>query len=553
MPTRLDTNYPQLTDPNQFESLIRDLCAYEWGDPNTQKFGRKGQKQLGVDVYGKAIDSEGAYRAAQCKLRTQKDALTPQQVETAVSDAMSFPHQLDTLVIATDAPRSTHTQLAVDQLSERAQHDAGFKVVIWFWDNITERLATYPRLIVRYYSDYFAIITRLPIVEGLVDRPLTVLFNGAESSSGALLVQCLKLRGVQITGPHGLSAATPQTAHLGDLSPDGIVCYYRSPLTDSDDSNLLSLASDTRGYEQQVEASCPVFVVLTNGVAERFREYFRRVGGSDKRIQVLTDDLPTNEGADRIFQQMFDFGNNRRGSLTTIDLTARMTPTKTSSALLDMDWSMAFGGNHFPTAAEWEDIFMPALSVVRDAASSLGDRTRIQIDCKLLLPAAFALGFLFNIRIARIGVWARRIGASDFKQQFWLSDGNSANVTYHPDWVRSPKGRARSAIVELTTYVNIHNSVRDFAAGIGLDPDVWVTLPLNGDSDSIAEAVAVAYANQVGQMIRNLNAQGIMNIHLFARIPSALAVLIGQRLQACGQIHLYWFDNPTYRFAFTLK
>jgi len=76
MPTRLDTNFAPLTDSDEFESMICDLCAFEWGDLNTQKFGRKGQKQYGVDVYGQPVDLNGRYCAAQCKLRTKREALT---------------------------------------------------------------------------------------------------------------------------------------------------------------------------------------------------------------------------------------------------------------------------------------------------------------------------------------------------------------------------------------------------------------------------------------------------------------------------------------------
>ena len=64
---------------------------------------------------------------------------------------------------------------------------------------------------------------------------------------------------------------------------------------------------------------------------------------------------------------------------------------------------------------------------------------------------------------------------------------------------------------------------------------------------NIDEGHAVAFASQVGQLIRHLNERGVADIYLFARIPSALGVLIGQRLQACGRIHLHWFDNPSYR------
>jgi len=81
-----------------------------------------------------------------------------------------------------------------------------------------------------------------------------------------------------------------------------------------------------------------------------------------------------------------------------------------------------------------------------------------------------------------------------------------------------------------------------------------LTLEIDGHQpENIEESLAVAFANRIGQFARQLNGQGITDIHLFARVPSALAVLIGQRLYACGRIHLYWFDNPSYRFAFVLS
>ena len=75
MPAFRTINYPRLTDEDEFESLVRDVMAREWGDPHTEKFGRKGQKQYGVDVYGQSADENGVYRAAQCKLRTTGKAV----------------------------------------------------------------------------------------------------------------------------------------------------------------------------------------------------------------------------------------------------------------------------------------------------------------------------------------------------------------------------------------------------------------------------------------------------------------------------------------------
>ncbi len=124
-----------------------------------------------------------------------------------------------------------------------------------------------------------------------------------------------------------------------------------------------------------------------------------------------------------------------------------------------------------------------------------------------------------------------------------------------PEWIKHPDGSNQTAVIELTSYVSIHKPVESFTKEIGLVPDVWLQMRVSKEGASIGnieESYAVAYANQVGQAIRHLNEQGITDVHLFARIPSPLAILIGQRLLACGRIHLYWFDNPTYRFAFSL-
>lgn len=45
-----DYQIPPVANWSTFEDLCRDLWAYEWKDINTQKNGRAGQSQHGVDV-----------------------------------------------------------------------------------------------------------------------------------------------------------------------------------------------------------------------------------------------------------------------------------------------------------------------------------------------------------------------------------------------------------------------------------------------------------------------------------------------------------------------
>jgi len=556
MPTRRDTNFPSPTDPNEFESMIRDICALEWNDPNTDKFGRNGQKQYGVDVYGQPINLNGEYRAAQCKLRTKKEQLTEQEIEAEVSDARQFPYSLDTLIITTDAPRDTHTQILIDEFSQREMSHNGFRVAIWFWDNITERLAAHPKLIVKYYPDFYATLTALPIVERLIDTPLQIVsVTQSPSNSAALIEDALKFRGIRILKPGNPETASANSS-LNGVLPDGVMCSYNSSVADTTDSTLLKFAGTVQNHIHQVESPCPVFVTLPFLLTTPFLQSFATLGGDPQRIQILNIELPPNGIADRILQDVFHYGYTRRGGLATIDIAIRTREGRPGSILLDLDWQARLGTSRFPTPTEWEDVLAPALTAVRSQLLNQSDRTRIQINCQLPLPTAFALGFFFNMRIARVGVWARKTEVSDFKQQFWLSDGDPANETFVPEWVKQSDGSNQTAVVELTSYVSIHKAVAVFVKETSLVPDVWLQMRVrSGEGETIAnieESYAVAYANQVGKVIRHLNEQGITDIHLFARIPSPLAVLIGQRLQACGRIHLYWFDNPTYRFAFSL-
>jgi hypothetical protein len=221
--------------------------------------------------------------------------------------------------------------------------------------------------------------------------------------------------------------------------------------------------------------------MLPSESSSQFLTYYAALDGHAERVRLITDDLPLNVIADRILQAAFDHGYSTRGSLTTIDLTARTLDSKPTSALLDLDWRAKLSINHFPTPEEWVETFIPALTVVRDKIAGLSDKTRIQIDSKLPLPAAFALGFFFNLTAARVGVWARRTGVSDFKQQFWLSDADAAEVTFTTQWIQSPANKAHSAIVELTSYVDIHRAVELFVKESGITAEVWLQVPLTGE------------------------------------------------------------------------
>ncbi len=555
MPTRSDTNFPRLTNPDEFESMIRDICAYEWGDENTKKFGRKGQKQYGIDVYGQPASQQVTYRGAQCKLRTQDDKLSEAQIESEVASARQFPFSLDTLILVTDTLRDTDTQILIDIISAREIENGGFRVVIWFWEDITQRIATYPKLIFQYYRDYYANLTTLPLKETLIGKPVKVILESPYPSDRLANVErALRFRGINV-----LNSNFPQpnidSPFTDANSPDGIVCLFDTPESNDTDIIINRCLVILGSYIHSAEVECPLVVLVPSTLIQPIKRAADNHFLDLQQIIFLALERSVNDIADHIFNRVFSFGYKRRGGLSTVEICARTHNRKPNSAMLDLDWSEVLNTSIFPSPAEWNEIVVPAITAVKNQILEQGEVTRIQFNSQLPIPAAIALGHYLNLRVARIGVWARQSGLSDFKQQFWLSDASPGSYTYKVEWVHEFNGVGTSAIIELTSYVPIHESVKEFISTSAIDFSAWVKMGMNSNEkplENITETEALAFATQVGQAVRQLNGKGITNIHLFARIPSSLGVLIGQRLVACGRVHLYWFHDPTYRYAFSL-
>lgn len=100
----------------------------------------------------------------------------------------------------------------------------GFQVAIWFWDNVTEKLAAHCRLIVKYYPEFFANLPTLPIVERLLDKPLKVISISPELAFRQQVDDLLRLRGVSILDLEGRGCVSPYS-RVNEDDPDGILCF----------------------------------------------------------------------------------------------------------------------------------------------------------------------------------------------------------------------------------------------------------------------------------------------------------------------------------------
>ncbi len=555
MPSLYNTSYLRLKDEDEFEELLRDICVLEWNDPRTERNGRRGQPQKGVDIYGQPAWLDGAFYGVQCKLRPSQKQLSKTEIMSEVKEARGFPHKLSKLIIATDTPKDNKLQIMVDNISAQEVSSGGFAVEIWFWPQIERRIGTYPSIFAKYYYEQIASLTNLDVLTRLIDRPLQVYsINYPFSPDVTPLELGLRFRGIQ-TIKHVTTPVEAKAVAYSDQLPDGLVCQIERIDETKEGIEQLRLVADLISLTRLLESSCPFVILAPLDQGERLLHQLEAMGGLSDRFLLLDSALRQDEISNQVFFTVFDYGYTRRSRIRTVNISTRTRPNSPASALLDIDWQSHLDTERHPSVQDWNELFVPALKVITTQLCGLKESTRLQIDCSLPLPASIALGFYFNLRVATIGVWARRMGRSETKY-LWLSDGKPVETEIREIWHRRGASNSRSAILELTSGSSIHTTVEHFVQTQVLSADLWleVNLPLNNNDTGIDEAVAIAYANWIGNRMREFTERGISDTHLFLRLPSALCVLIGQRLLACGRIHLYWFNNNrySYQFAFTL-
>ena len=531
-----------------FDEMVRDACAIEWGDPETQLNGRSGQSQNGVDVFGYPYGPGGRCRAAQSKLRAKGKSLTKTEIDEEVEKARSSPLKPEQLIIATSTGRDANLQAHVDQISHAQTQSKSFSVKIWFWEDLLDRLLVDRQHFIKYFKDLFASITNLEEAKALIDKPIFVLIEtcGGNSDGPNMIEEALRMRGVS-TCRDGNAV----TANL--YRPDGVICFYPCVAEISDDLAMQRFVTIVRRHES---GNAPVFAIVPPEFDTKFCEFYQRENGKLDQVSILRMDQPATQIVKLIFSSLLTHGYRRRAALSVIDISFRSMSALPKSALLDLDWTPHFKKNEaWPAQDLWYAIYLPAIQDVVDGLASLGSNVRLQYDVKLLLPVALALGFYSNIRLCKASVWVRQANGSPFTARFWNSDAAPAPIIVQEQDIVQTVGQSKNLIVEISSQADIHLDVQAYVEEESFHYGKWLKIDLVEHSRQgipLEASYATAYADQVGRIIRNQKG-GYSDIHLFISTPSPLAFLIGQRLQACGRVHLYWYLSPSYREAFVLQ
>jgi hypothetical protein len=128
---------------DDFENLCCALFQQEWANPTVQRYGRSGQAQNGIDIFGQnRNDGERRY-GVQCKLKdgNRGSNLTTKDIDKEVTKADAMAGRGDgiklaVLIIATTAPVDTALQDHCASLTNTRQAAGLGSVVLYGWEHI---------------------------------------------------------------------------------------------------------------------------------------------------------------------------------------------------------------------------------------------------------------------------------------------------------------------------------------------------------------------------------------------------------------------------------
>jgi hypothetical protein len=150
MPAIASSRVPPPKSWDEFEAIALAAAKLRWNSSDFYRNGRQGQKQDGVDIWGR--DDDGRLIGVQCKNTIGGVSLAV--INTEIADAEVFTPKLARLYIATTAERDGVLQKEVRKISAGRAEKEQFRVDVLFWDDICQDLAKDDDIFFSHYPQF---------------------------------------------------------------------------------------------------------------------------------------------------------------------------------------------------------------------------------------------------------------------------------------------------------------------------------------------------------------------------------------------------------------
>lgn len=161
-------NFPPPSNWQDFQTLTARLVEQTCEPTTVREYGRQGQRQDGVDVYGEM--SGELQLGVQCKEIKSGSKLSLNMIKAEADKARAFKPDLDFFVIATTLVEDTALHKAVTTLNQSKIYP--FKISYWSWNHFNDKLNRSSQLMAESYKNYaksFDVNEQLLELEAIAD------------------------------------------------------------------------------------------------------------------------------------------------------------------------------------------------------------------------------------------------------------------------------------------------------------------------------------------------------------------------------------------------
>lgn len=156
MPNLKFIDIPKIENDVLLEELSKYILRIDKNIVNINLHGRPGQKQDGIDIYGRKSD-DLKWIGIQCKVRSTNKSFTKEELLYEISLAKNFNPKISNYFLYTTLSRDTTTQGFEREIQNELASDDGFTFEIKFWEDIEEilRKEEYETVYYRFYYKFF--------------------------------------------------------------------------------------------------------------------------------------------------------------------------------------------------------------------------------------------------------------------------------------------------------------------------------------------------------------------------------------------------------------
>ena len=141
------TQIPKPNDEAAFERCNEILWRCILNDDAAHLFGRRGQRQHGVDIVGLRDGQLDKVVGIQCKLKSNGKTLGETEVREEVTKALTFRPSLSEFIIVTTAPDDSKLQASALELSKSVSEGRGhdLRIQIVGWSSLEREIRRHPQ------------------------------------------------------------------------------------------------------------------------------------------------------------------------------------------------------------------------------------------------------------------------------------------------------------------------------------------------------------------------------------------------------------------------